>query len=163
MFVKKIGSNQNQFTKKTHLFKLCKKNNYTHPWITSAVIALFRLPKIVNIMPRPVITKNDTVYGMPATVFKATQGVYMVMPIMNMLRKIKVADARRRTNFDLNLQTKIFPWKHLPHSDCVCVTKLIYFICLNETTVYVNKCNSVGIEFNSPHIKILINWSNAEV
>lgn len=67
-------------------------------------MALLRLPKIVNKMPNAVISKYEAQYGIPATVFSATHGVYIVMPMIKTFRAIKVADARRRTNLLLNLQ-----------------------------------------------------------
>lgn len=74
--------------------------------MTSAVIALFKFPKIVNKIPNAVISKYDAQYGILATVFNATHGVYIVIPMMNTFRAINVAEARRRTNLLLNLQVK---------------------------------------------------------
>lgn len=74
--------------------------------MTSAVIALFKFPKIVNKMPNAVINKYDAQYGIFATVLRATHGVYIVMPIMKTFLAINVADANRRTNLLLNLQIK---------------------------------------------------------
>lgn len=68
------------------------------------MIALFRLPKMVNKMPKAVINKYEAQYGIWATVFSATHGVYIVIPMMNTFRAINVADARRRTNLLLNLR-----------------------------------------------------------
>lgn len=94
------------------------------PWMTSAVIALFKFPKIVNKIPKAVINKYDAQYGTFATVLRATHGVYIVMPIMKTFRAINVADARRRTNLLLNLQIKAnIPWKQLPNADFVCNDK----------------------------------------
>lgn len=73
--------------------------------MTSAVIADFRFPKIVNKIPKAVINKYEAQYGMLATVLSATHGVYIVMPIMKTFLAINVADANRRTNLLLNLST----------------------------------------------------------
>lgn len=64
------------------------------------------LTKMVNIMPKEVISKYDAQYGILATVFKATHGVYIVIPIMNTFLAMKVPDAILRTNLLLNLQQK---------------------------------------------------------
>lgn len=57
-------------------------------------------------MPKEVISKYDAQYGILATVFKATHGVYIVIPIMNTFLAMKVPDAILRTNLLLNLQQK---------------------------------------------------------
>lgn len=64
------------------------------------------LTKIVNTMPKEVISKYDAQYGILATVFRATHGVYIVIPIMNTFLAMKVPDAILRTNLLLNLQQK---------------------------------------------------------
>lgn len=74
--------------------------------MTSAVIALFKFPKIVNKIPNAVINKYDAQYGIFATVLRATQGVYIVIPIMKTFLAMNVADANRRTKMLLNLQIK---------------------------------------------------------
>lgn len=74
--------------------------------MTSAVMALFKFPKIVNKIPNTVINKYDAQYGILATVLSATQGVYIVIPMMKTFLAINVADANRRTKMLLNLQIK---------------------------------------------------------
>lgn len=69
-------------------------------------MADFKFPKMVNKMPSAVINRYDAQYGMFATVFSATHGVYMVIPIMNTFRAINVPDASRRTNLLLNLMSR---------------------------------------------------------
>lgn len=58
----------------------------------------------MNKIPKAVISKYEAQYGILATVLSATHGVYIVIPMMNTFRAINVADARRRTNLQLNLQ-----------------------------------------------------------
>lgn len=74
--------------------------------MTSAVMALFKFPKIVNKIPNAVINKYDAQYGILATVLRATQGVYIVIPMMKTFLAINVADANRRTKMLLNLKMK---------------------------------------------------------
>lgn len=74
--------------------------------MTSAVMALFKFPKIVNKIPNAVINKYDAQYGILATVLRATQGVYIVIPMMKTFLAMNVADANRRTKMLLNLQIK---------------------------------------------------------
>lgn len=55
-------------------------------------------------MVNSVIVVNDTQYGTPAIIFKATLGVYMVMPNNKQFLMMNENDANRRTNLLLNLE-----------------------------------------------------------
>lgn len=61
---------------------------------------------IVNTMVNSVIVVNDAQYGTPAIIFKATLGVYMVMPNSKQFLTMNENDANRRTNLLLNLEKK---------------------------------------------------------
>lgn len=63
----------------------------------------------VNITPNVIMARMDIQYGIPITVFKATQGVNTVTPKLSKLRITYVPDARHRTKRDLNLKSKY--WK----------------------------------------------------
>lgn len=156
--------------------------------MTSAVMALFKFPKIVNKIPNAVINKYDAQYGILATVLRATQGVYIVIPMMKTFLAINVADANRRTKMLLNLKMKSTFFRNSWNTaDFVCYIKhfvlpmLIYMdevIFANRWDIFPKFDLDLFKFFKTncfcwnwfwftvkylPHVKILINRSYSEI
>lgn len=146
--------------------------------MTSAVMALFKFPKIVNKIPNAVINKYDAQYGILATVLRATQGVYIVIPMMKTFLAMNVADANRRTKMLLNLQIKSTFFRNSWNRLCLLHKTLCFANAYNnmDEVIFANETffqNLIWICFcwnwiwftakYLPHVKILINRSYSKI